>query len=90
MPFEKGRKKTGGRKSGSANVVTTSVRETVLKVFQELQADDSPVNLKKWATKEPTEFYRMASKLIPTDLKAELTGENGGPIEQKFEITLKL
>jgi hypothetical protein len=68
---KKGTPKTGGRKKGSGNVITTTVRQTVLEVFQRLQ-NDPDANLEQWAKKETTEFYRMASKLIPTDIKADV------------------
>lgn len=67
----KGTPKTGGRKKGSGNVVTTTVRQRVLEVFNSLQSDEK-ANLEEWAKKETTEFYRMAAKLIPTDIKADV------------------
>ena len=72
--FQKGAK-TGGRAKGTPNKITRTVRETVLAVFTDLQSDPK-ANLKAWAKEEPTEFYRIASKLIPTELTAqvEVTG----------------
>ena len=64
--FQKGAK-TGGRAKGTPNKITRTVRETVLSVFTDLQSDPK-ANLMAWAKKEPTEFYRIASKLIPTEL----------------------
>lgn len=89
MAKKKGDPKTGGRVAGTPNKITSTVRETVLAVFNDLQKDPK-VNLKAWAQGQPTEFYRIASKLIPTDLKAELTGADGHPIEHTYEITLKI
>lgn len=48
-----------------------TVKETVLAVFLDLQSDPV-VNLKQWAKDEPTEFYRIASKLIPTELAGKV------------------
>lgn len=72
--FQKGAK-IGGRPKGTPNKITRTVRETVLAVFTDLQADPK-ANLKAWAKEEPTEFYRIASKLIPTEVQAqvEVTG----------------
>lgn len=68
-PFKKGE---GGRPKGIQNKLSRSVKETVLDVFNKLQQPESEVTLEKWATKEPTEFYRIAAKLIPTDIKADV------------------
>lgn len=57
-----------GRQKGTPNRLSRTVKETVLEVFNKLQQEDSPVRLETWAEKEPTEFYRIAAKLIPTEL----------------------
>ena len=51
--------------------LTTTVRETFAKVFNKLQSDPE-VKLSEWAKKEPTEFYRLASKLIPTEIQGNI------------------
>lgn len=66
--FEKG---NPGRVAGTQNKLTRTVKETVLAVFNELQ-DDPVVKLAAWAKSEPTEFYKIAAKLIPTDIKADV------------------
>lgn len=65
-PFEAG---NPGRPAGVQNKLSKTVKETVLAVFNELQ-DDPDANLAKWAKDEPTEFYRIAAKLIPTEISA--------------------
>jgi hypothetical protein len=40
------------------------------KAFELLQ-EDKTVNLVSWAKANPTEFYRLASKLIPLQLETE-------------------
>jgi hypothetical protein len=74
MAFSKGKAKTGGRKPGVANKLTTTVKEKVLDVFNELQ-HDKEANLLTWAKSEPTEFYKIASKLIPTEVSAKVEGK---------------
>lgn len=71
MGFEKGKPKTGGRKKGTVNKFTKTVKETVLSVFNQLQ-EEPESNLFDWAKKEPTEFYKIASKLIPTEVNAQV------------------
>lgn len=67
--FKEGNK---GRPKGSPNKLTTTVKERVLNVFNELQ-EDPKANLLSWAKEEPTEFYKIASKLIPTEVSATVT-----------------
>lgn len=69
-PFPKGHAKRGGRKPGTPNKITKAFREAVLSVFGQLGGEQ---HLLKWAKEEPTEFYKIAARLIPT----ELTGPAG-------------
>lgn len=66
VPFKKG---NPGKPKGTVNHLTKTVKETVLAVFQELQGDPKN-NLKAFAEKYPRDFYNIAAKLIPQDLKA--------------------
>lgn len=75
MPFKKGE---GGRPNGATNRLTKTVKEVVLDTFNRLQ-EDKQNNLFAFAKDNPTEFYKIAAKLIPTDIKAEVrTVENEG------------
>lgn len=67
-PFEPGHT---GRPPGTQNKFTRTVKETVLAVFNELQ-EDPEAKLSAWAKKETTEFYRIAAKLIPTEVQAKV------------------
>jgi hypothetical protein len=67
-PFEKGNK---GKPKGTPNKLTATVKEAVQLAFNALQ-EDSKANLTTWGKKNPTEFYKIAAKLIPTDVKAEV------------------
>lgn len=67
MPTELFKEGNPGRLPGSVNKLTKSVKETVLKVFNELQGDPKH-NLQAFAKKHPKEFYIIASKLIPTEM----------------------
>jgi hypothetical protein len=80
MAKPKGSKKIGGRTKGTPNKLTTSVKEAVQLAFDSLQLD-SKANLKTWGKENPTEFYKLAAKLIPTDLKADLTSK-GNELKQ--------
>lgn len=76
MGFKKGepRPENAGRKEGSINKLTKTVKERVLEVFNELQ-DDPKANMLNWAKEEPTEFYKIAAKLIPADINAKVDGK---------------
>lgn len=72
IPFKEG---NPGRPKGVPNKITKTVKETVLAVFNELQGDPKHC-LKSFAEKHPRDFYQIAAKLIPTDLKATIETEN--------------
>jgi hypothetical protein len=80
MAKPKGSTKIGGRTKGTPNKLTTSVKEAVQIAFDSLQLD-AKANLKTWGKENPTEFYRLAAKLIPTSLNADLTSK-GEEIKQ--------
>jgi hypothetical protein len=74
----KGIKKTGGRQKGSLNKTTGKVKEALHLAFDGIGGVEQ---LKKWAKENPTEFYKIWSKMIPQ----EVTGEDGGPVELAFK-----
>lgn len=58
-----------GRRHGSKNVLG-SVRESFERVFHALQ-DDDEASLENWAKRNPGEFYKLASKLLPMQVTAD-------------------
>jgi hypothetical protein len=70
MPFIKG--KSGnekGREKGSKNKLTRTFKEILTDALEALQ-EDKKNNLEAWAKENPTEFYKIASKLIPSEISA--------------------
>ena len=69
MPkFKKGEvNNPDGRPVGSKNKMT-KVKDAVFNVFHDLGGEEF---LKEWALKNPTEFMKIASKLIPKDIHME-------------------
>ena len=63
---------------GAKNKTTQQLREAFLKVFQ-LMGDDK--GLHKWAKKHQSEFYKMASGIIPKELAIEDKRESKLPYE---------
>jgi hypothetical protein len=72
----KGRK-TGGRKTGTPNKVTTNVKEALEQAFEGLGGVTALI---EWARKPDNrgDFYRLWGKLAPKPV--ELMGENGTPL----------
>ena len=60
-----------GKPKGAISKTTKLVKEVFAEVFSDIQSHPS-ANLKSWAISEPTEFYKLASKLIPTQINAEV------------------
>jgi hypothetical protein len=87
MPWPKGKSKPktegSGRKKGSQNKLTISVRQAFKEAFDYLQEDNkNPAHLKNWGAANPKEFYQIAQKLIPT----EISGPEGADIPVKISV----
>ncbi len=65
-----------GRPKGSLNKNTKAVKDAFEAAFNDLQTGEN--NLKAWAEANPTDFYKLASKLIPSELNATVTGSLTG------------
>ncbi len=59
-------KKTGGRQKGTANKLTRAFREAVQIAYDAIGGDEA---FATWARENPTEFYRIAARLIPQELR---------------------
>lgn len=91
MPFKKGDKKppNSGRRKGSANKNTQSIRDA----FQKLLEDNLP-NYAKWleqiAEENPEKAIRllndMSEYILPKLQRTEHSGVDGDPIEQILKI----
>jgi len=72
-----------GKPKGAVTKSTKLVKEVFADVFSELQ-NDKDAKLFEWAKKNPTEFYKLASKLIPI----QLSGDKDNPLQQVTIFTL--
>lgn len=63
-----------GRKKGVPNKTTASVQAALTEAFDRRGGVDALI---AWAEQDPTEFYKLWGKLIPKDIKAELSGNIG-------------
>jgi len=75
----KGLPKTGGRQKGTPNKATVAVKEAFRAAFDDLGGTAALVT---WAKENPTQFYQLFSKLIPTEVDATISGKAGAPAVQ--------
>lgn len=63
-------RKTGGRRKGTPNKTTATIKEAITSVYADLQAETGQEHghFLAWAKDSPTEFYKLAAKLIPIQL----------------------
>lgn len=54
-----------GRKKGVPNKITTAFKTSVLEAFHALGGTNGLVN---WGKRNPTEFYKIAARLIPHEV----------------------
>jgi hypothetical protein len=66
--FTKGIPKIGGRKAGTPNKLTATFREAVLFTYDGIGGHEA---FKRWATDNPGEFYKIAARLIPTEMSVK-------------------
>jgi hypothetical protein len=64
--FERGKPKTGGRLPGVANKFTGAFREAVQIVYNRLGGHTAFL---EWARDNPSEYYRIAARLIPGEMQ---------------------
>lgn len=78
MPFKKGkpRPKKAGRKKGTPNKTTASIKEAIMLAFDGIGGLEK---LTEWARDNETEFYKIWAKLLPQELQH--SGPNGKPIQ---------
>ena len=67
--------KTGGRSKGTPNKITRAFREAVQTVYTRIGGDKA---FATWAQDNPTEFYRIAARLIPQEMRH--AGADDGPL----------
>lgn len=63
------RTKSGGRKAGTPNKISATVKDNVLAVFNRLEGT---AGMAEWAKANRTEFYKIYARLIPAEMKSEI------------------
>jgi len=80
------RPKTGGRRKGTPNKSTAAIRDAMLQVFADLQAEGDRQNghFLDWARANSTDFYKLISKLLPRSIVIP----EGGPAITRIVRTI--
>ena len=65
--FKKGERLTG-RQKGTPNKTTASVKEALEEAFEKNGGVES---LCGWAKEQPSEFYKIWAKMLPTEIKTD-------------------
>jgi hypothetical protein len=63
--------KTGGRKKGSPNVMTKNLRTMIMNALSKAGGEDYLV---KQSVENPTAFMQLVGKVVPAELKADISG----------------
>ncbi|WP_434135919.1 hypothetical protein JQR88_06130 [Pseudomonas luteola] len=71
-------RKTGGRRKGTPNKHTASVKQALEQTFIDMGGVES---LTRWGKDNPTEFYKLWAKMLPQEFRQEINGRNGEPME---------
>lgn len=66
-----GKREGAGRPKGVPNKMSTTVKENVLAVFEQLGGVQ---HMAEWAVENPNQFYNLYAKLLPTDTNVSHTG----------------
>lgn len=79
MPFKDGNTEGKGRPKGAPNKITKKFKDLLTETYEALEdnsknkKEDAETGLLVWAKDNPTDFYRICSKLLPI----QLTGKDG-------------
>ncbi|MTI10199.1 hypothetical protein [Curvivirga aplysinae] len=74
----KGQAKTGGRTKGTPNATTSKLKTAIMNAFEEVGGQSYLVSV---AHEDPKTFCTLLGKVLPQELKAELSGKDGKAIE---------
>ena len=66
-----GRREGAGRKPGVPNKISSTVKDNVISVFEELGGIG---NMALWARDNQSQFYNLYAKLLPMSTEVKVTG----------------
>ena len=83
--LKKGRKKTGGRKKGTPNKVTTSVKEAIMKAFDELGGEKYLVEVAK---QDHRTFCSLLGRVLPKEISTNIHTDLSLMTDEELEAEL--
>ena len=72
-----------GRPAGTKNKTTKAVKEMLMAALDELNGQEYFL---EQARENPAAFMSLVGKLIPTEVKNQLTGADNGPIQHSVKL----
>ena len=72
-----------GRPAGATNKTTKAVKEMLMAALDELNGSEYFL---EQARENPAAFMSLVGKLIPTEVKNQLTGADNGPIQHAIKV----
>ena len=76
-----GRREGSGRKPGVPNKLSSTAKQNVIDVFEQLGGVE---HMTKWAQENPNNFYNIYSKIMPT--QTEIGGIDGSDLPLSIGI----
>lgn len=77
-----GKREGSGRKPGTPNKLSMTVKQNVISVFDAIGGTD---HMTQWALDNPNQFYAIYAKLMPT--QQEITGADGEALPLSIGIS---
>ena len=72
-----------GRPAGATNKTTKAVKDMLMTALDELNGSEYFL---EQARENPAAFMSLVGKLIPTEVKNQLTGSDGGPVQHSVKL----
>ncbi len=82
MAFKKGNKEGKGRGKGTQNKHTIAFKQLLTTTYLALEKKNGH-GLQKWAEKNPSDFYKICARLIPSEI------ELGVPEDKTFTLKIE-
>lgn len=84
MPAHKGHKKVGGRKKGTPNKITQSVKDAMMGALN--AGDGAQAFFLELKESDPKTFANIASKLIPHQIQQEINANAAVKVDKNVKI----
>jgi hypothetical protein len=79
-------RKVGGRRAGTPNKTTKALKELILGALDSAGGEEYLV---RQARNNPPAFLQLVGKILPSEIRAEHSGPNGGAVEFFYHLPPK-